>query len=174
MPRSRLPLRSWQSFKVTVPKCSFPLQISLLVTTHCPSKRYYSVSPVNMMLSLQEAASPSLGQGCRATQQTEPEVCCLFLRCPRSKLLAWRARASCRLSIVGIWLCFQLSRGAQPWRMLLGGSGNFTEGHRGKTSQFSTSYGLDKKDSAFLSLHLLHTCHDSPCHLSVLLRGRFP
>lgn len=119
MPRSRLPLRSWQSFKVTVPKCSFPLQISLLVTPHCPSKRYYPITPVNLMLSLQEAASPSLGQGFRATQQREPEVCCLFLQCPWSKLLAWRARASCRPSIVDIWPCFSFpeehSPGACSW-----------------------------------------------------------
>lgn len=58
--------------------------------------------------------------------------------------------------------------------MLLGGSGSCTEGHRGKTVQFSTSYGLAKKGSIFLpSLYLLHTFHDSPCHPSALRRGGF-
>lgn len=173
MPRSRLPLRSWQSFKVTVPKCSFPLQISLLVTTHCPSKRYYPITPVNLMLSLQEAASPSLGQGFRATQQTEPEVCCLFFAMSLQQTPSLTCKSFLQTLHCRHLALLQLSRGAQPWSTLLGGSGNFTEWHRGKVLQFSTSYGLNKKDSMFLSLHLLHTCHDLPCHISVLLRGRF-
>lgn len=146
---------------------------SLLVTTHCPSKRYYPISPINM-LPLHEATGPSLGQGCRTTQQAEPEICSPFLRCPCWKLLACRARAFCTSSIVGIGLSFQLSRGAQPWSLLLGGSGSCMEEHRGQRLQFSTSYGPTKKGRVFLlSLHLLHACHDSPYHLSTLLQGRF-
>lgn len=126
------------------------------------------------MLPLHEATSPSLGQGCRTTQQAEPEICSPFLRCPCWKLLACCARAFCTPSIVGIGLSFQLSRGAQPWSLLLGGSGSCMEEHRGKRLQFSTSYGPTKKGRVFLlSLHLLHACHDSPCHLSTLLQGRF-
>lgn len=65
------------------------------------------------------------------------------------------------------------SWGAQCGCMLLGGPGSCLEKHRGKPEKFSTS-GLSKKSSVFLlCLHFLHTCPDSPCHPSALLRGRF-
>lgn len=77
--------------------------------------------------------------------------------------------------LIGIWLCFQPSRGAHSnWSTLLCGSGSCIERQRGKPVQCSTFYGLTRKDGIFLlHLNFLHTCRDSPQQFSGLLKEKF-
>lgn len=115
---------------------------SLLVRKHCLSERYCPISPANVILPLHEAACPSLGQGCRKTQQVG--ICCLFLQCPCCKLPA------CHASFPHTFHCSHLallsaSWGAQSGCMLLSGSGSCMEKHRGKPEQFSTSALWEKQ-----------------------------
>lgn len=93
------------------------------------SVRYCPISCANVILPLHEAACPSLGQGCRKTQQAG--ICCLSLPCPCCKLPA------CHAGFPHTFHCSHLallsaSCGAQRGRMLLGGSGSCMEKHRDK------------------------------------------
>lgn len=120
------------------------------------------------MLPLHEAAGPSLGQGCRTTQQAEPVFTLSLLQTPSLLCESFLHTLHCRH--LALLPAFQRSTALS---MLLGRSGRCTEGRRGKPVQFSTSSGLSKKDTIFLlHLHLLHTCHDSQCHPPGLLRGK--
>lgn len=151
------------------PSTSLCQNIVFLFKWKFVGKKAFSVSKIlpnqchqhhSTSMPLREAACPSLGQGCRKTQQAG--ICCLSVPCPCCKLPACHARVLHTFHCSPLAL-LSASWAAQRGGMLLGGSGSCMEKHRGKPECNSALLASPKKSNIFLvCLHFLHTCPDSP------------
>lgn len=128
---------------------------------------------VPSMLSIHVVAGPKPDQGCRSTQQSGAEICCLFLRRPWCRLLACCARASCMPAVVGICLCFQLSR-VQTQSMLLGGPGSCIEECWGRLQKICTQHSGPLQGRQHIPTKSALAGYMSwNCHPDTLLRRKF-